>query len=241
MFSTRPFIRAEWRNLVFLNFEIDPQILTPYVPQGTQLDTWEGRTYVSVVGFLFMNTRVLGVPLPFHQSFEEVNLRFYVRRDCPNECRRGVVFIREIAPRRTIALAARILYNENYLRLPMTHRIKHQNDRIESVTYNWRYEDRDCSLHLETASQTMELQVGSFDEFITEHFWGYAVQRNGRTLEYHVEHPRWRIAPASRASIDSEILTLYGPPFVQALSKPPASAAFADGSEVAIHRGTLVK
>ncbi len=74
------FLTAEWRHLAMLSYEIDPELLQPLVPRGTDLDTWQGRTYVSVVGFLFLRTRVLGIPVPFHRNFEEVNLRFYVRR-----------------------------------------------------------------------------------------------------------------------------------------------------------------
>ncbi|HEX8362069.1 MAG TPA: DUF2071 domain-containing protein, partial [Longimicrobium sp.] len=90
------FLAAEWRDLVMLNYEADPAALRPLVPAGTELDAWGGTTYVSMVGFLFLRTRVLGIPIPFHQDFEEVNLRFYVRRRGPEGWRRGVVFVREI-------------------------------------------------------------------------------------------------------------------------------------------------
>ncbi len=75
-----PFLTAEWRHLAMLNYEIDPVILRPFVPSGTELDSWNGKTYVSIVGFLFLKTRVRGLAIPFHQNFEEINLRFYVRR-----------------------------------------------------------------------------------------------------------------------------------------------------------------
>jgi uncharacterized protein len=103
-----------------LNYEVDAALLAPYIPSGLEIDYWQGRTYVSLIGFRFLNTRVLGFPIPFHRSFDEVNLRFYVRRE---ECR-GVVFIREIVPRAAIALVARRVYGENYVSLPMRHQIE---------------------------------------------------------------------------------------------------------------------
>src|SRR5688572_22928209 len=95
-------------------------MLAALVPHGTALDLWRGRCLVSVVGFRFLDTRVLGVPVPGHRDFDEVNLRFYVRRAHDDGAlRRGVTFVREIVPRRAIALVARATYNEPYCTLPM--------------------------------------------------------------------------------------------------------------------------
>jgi uncharacterized protein len=107
--ATAPFLRAEWRDLVMLNYEIDPDLLRSRIPAGTELDSWNGRTFVSIVGFRFLETRVLGVPIPFHRDFNELNLRFYVRRLAGDEWRRGVVFVKEVVPRRAIAWIARAL------------------------------------------------------------------------------------------------------------------------------------
>ena len=133
------FLTAEWRDLAMLNFEIAPDALAPYVPAGTELDSWNGKMFVSAVGFLFQKTRVLGIPVPFHRDFEEVNLRFYVRRKASGEWRRGVVFIKEIVPRRAIAAIARACYNENYVALPMSHRIEKVSGGTKAVCYSWRF------------------------------------------------------------------------------------------------------
>src|SRR5262245_60741200 len=122
----RRFLTAEWRHLVMLNYEIDPAALRARVPAGTELDSWNGKTFVSLVGFRVLRTRVLGVPVLFHRSsigkgisrtswgsFEEVNLRFYVRRRAPEGWRRGVVFVKEIVPKAAVAAVARWVYNEN--------------------------------------------------------------------------------------------------------------------------------
>lgn len=237
------FLTAEWRHLAMLNFEIDPRVLRPFVPAGTELDDWRGRTFISVVGFMFLNTRVLGVAIPFHRNFEEVNLRFYVRRKADDGWRRGVVFVKEIVPRRAIALTARMLYGEKYVALPMTHSIEVENNAAElpsSVSYSWRFRGRENRLELTVEGGADVAGEGSDAEFITEHYWGYARRRSGRTMEYQVEHPRWRIARASTARLDCDVEGLYGKQFVEFLNPPAASAFLADGSEVTVFKGALL-
>jgi uncharacterized protein YqjF (DUF2071 family) len=226
------FLTAEWRQLAMLNYEVEPTLLAPFVPAGTELDTWHGKTFVSLVGFQFLDTRVLGVPIPFHRHFEEVNLRGYVRRKADDGWRRGVVFIRELVPRAAIAFIARKFYNEPYLAVPMAHRVD-----LNSAEYSWRFNGRDQRLHVLTRGEPQELCVGSEAEFITEHYWGYTAQRNGSTLEYRVEHPRWRVRAAQSATLDCDLAELYGQPFVAALRGKPASAFLAEGSAVSVSRG----
>src|ERR1700733_8877671 len=138
------FLSAEWRYLVMLNYEVDPALLSPDVPAGTNLDFYDGKTFVSVVGFMFLSTKVLGLSIPMHRDFEEVNLRFYVYRKAPDGLRRGVAFIKEIVPRRGIAAIARLRYNENYVGLPMKHRIdtSEPNAAPKEVEYSWSFGGR---------------------------------------------------------------------------------------------------
>ena len=150
------FLIAEWRHLAMLNYELDAAVLKPHVPPGTELDSCEGVVYASLVGFLFLRTRVLGAAIPGHQNFEEVNLRFYVRRKEPGGWRRGVVFLKEIVPKRAIALLARGLYNENYVAMPMAHRL--EANRVE---YGWRYGGKWNHLAVEIAGEPCLAAPGS--------------------------------------------------------------------------------
>jgi uncharacterized protein YqjF (DUF2071 family) len=225
------FLTAEWRSLAMLNYEADPATLTPHVPAGTELDSYNGVFYVSVVGFLFLRTRVLGAPIPGHQDFEEVNLRFYVRRND----RRGVVFLTEIVPKRAIAAVARALYNENYVAMPMSHRLEGN-----LVEYGWRYSHVWNYLRLRTTGEPTLARPGSLEEFITEHYWGYTRQRDGGCLEYRVEHVPWRLWQSSAAELSCDADRLYGPEFAAILSGPPPSAFLAEGSPVAVHRGVRI-
>ncbi len=220
-----------------LNYEIAPSALAPYVPAGTELDLWKGRHLVSVVGFRFLRTRVLGIPIPFHRNFEEVNLRFYVRRKSDDGWRRGVVFIQEIVPRAAIAFLARTLYNEPYVALPMAHRIEVESGSLRSAEYSWRFRGRQNRVQLTVKGEALPLRKGSEAEFITEHYWGYNTQRDGSTMEYRVEHPRWRVWDAAAAQLDCDVAGIYGAQFTDCLSRPPSSAFLAEGSVVTVARG----
>jgi uncharacterized protein YqjF (DUF2071 family) len=232
------FLTAEWRYLAMLNYEIEPALLKPHVPAGTELDFWNGKTFVSVVGFLFLNTRVLGFPVPFHRNFEEVNLRFYVRRKAGGR-HRGVVFIKELVPRFMIALVARTLYNERYSALKMSHDVQKEaaNENVKAVIYKWRYRGTENSLEVVTEGKPSFVAENSEEEFITEHYWGYAAQRDGSTLEYKVEHPRWRVWQTSRAIVTADVAALYGEKFASCLAQRPSSAFLAEGSSVKVRRG----
>ncbi|QDT00422.1 YqjF family protein [Adhaeretor mobilis] len=140
--ESKPVLRAQWRQLVMINYEVDPEVVEPLVPAGTEIDFWEGKTYLSMVGFLFLNTRIFGLPIPWHINFEEVNLRFYVKRQGPEGWRRGVVFVRELVPRWAIAFVARKLYAEKYWSTRMSHDIRPSrkltlDQSPASATFRW--------------------------------------------------------------------------------------------------------
>lgn len=234
---TRPFLSAEWRDLAMLNYVVSPDLLRPFVPAGTELDEWHGTTYLSVVGFRFLSTRVLGFMVPGHRDFEEVNLRFYVRRPSPDGWRRGVVFIRELVPRRAIAWVARAWYNEPYRALPMRHAINRSRpDGSAIVQYEWKTDRQWEGLSVVTEGASLPLDSGSEAEFITEHYWGYTRQRRGSTLEYQVTHPSWRVAPCRSAQLRANVSALYGRQFEGVLSSSPQSAFLAEGSAIVVYR-----
>ena len=221
-----------------LNFVVDPAILAPLVPPGIELDFENGETFVSVVGFLFLDTRLLGVPIPLHRDFEEVNLRFYVRKKSADTWRRGVVFVRELVPRRAIALVARAFYGEHYFALPMKHDIEHV-DLTVSVEYSWRRGRKWELLKMSGSGEPQSIPAGSHAEFITEHYWGYTCVR-ADCSEYRVEHLRWKIWKADTFELRAEVATLYGEQFAETLSQVPRSAFIADGSPIEIWRREIL-
>lgn len=239
----RPFLTAEWRQLALLNFDVEPDVLATYLPAGTELDQWHGRTFASLVGFRFLKTRVWGLAIPFHQNFDEVNLRFYVRRKTEEGWRRGVVFVRELAPRRAVAWAARLLFGENYLTVPMRSHAEAPNGdprAVRRIGYQWKHAGQAGRLALSIAGEGRTAEPDSLEEFIIEHYWGYSGGAGRATIEYRVDHPRWRLWPAREAHFEADVRRLYGERFVEALTAPPASAFMADGSPVALYRGVRI-
>jgi uncharacterized protein len=237
------FLTAEWRHLAMLNYEIDPAILEPFVPRNLELDFWNEKTYVSLVGFLFKKARIFGLSIPFHRNFPEVNLRFYVARHTGDGYRRGVVFLKEIVPRWGVACVARRFYGEKFVCLPLRATVdSHAASRNDlHMKYEW-HSGRDAySLTARSSAAPRRAVEGSLDEFIVDHFWGYSNSRDGRAIEYEVEHEPWLIRPANEVRFDGDAAALYGPDFAEALSKQPASAFLVDGSAVAVRAGRPVK
>jgi uncharacterized protein len=231
------FLSAEWRDLLMLNYEVDPAMLQKLVPAGTELDFFGGNTYMSLVGFRFCRTRLLGIlSIPFHTEFEEINLRFYVKRREGNEIRRGVVFIAEIVPKQAIAVTARWFYGENYFRRPMSHRVLINGSKLE-VEFSWGPENQRCKLQAQAVGAPTPPSEGSLEQFINEHYWGYSRQSDGSAVEYHVSHAPWKVWTAAHANFSGNASDLYGEELSRVLAKTPASAFIADGSSVQVFHG----
>lgn len=230
------FLTAEWRRLAIVNYEASPDLLQRFLPRGVELDLWQGRCLVSVVGFQFRDTRLHGIPIPFHRNFPEVNLRFYVRRRVGDEVRRGVVFIRELVPRRAIALVARALYNEPYLAVPMT-----ESDDGARVQYAWTHAPGPGRVAVTTEGLPSLPSADSEEAFIVEHYWGYTRQRDGGTLEYQVEHPPWRVWSGVAGEFQGDIDALYGSEFRPVLEASPVSALVAEGSPIRVRHGVPLR
>ena len=241
------FLSAEWRKLIMMQYEVSPEILRKRLPQGLELDLYEGRCFVSLIGFLFDRVRLLGVPPPFHTRFEEVNLRYYVRRPMPDgSYRRGVVFLREIVPRPMITLLARALYGEAYATAPTAHRWSSQGPDARAVRhgqlpleieYEWKHRGLWQRLGVRAGNTRETMPEGSLEEFITEHYWGYTPRRGGGTAEYAVEHARWEVFPVHEYRVACNFGSLYGPDFADMVDRAPEHVLLAEGAPVHIRWG----
>jgi len=229
-----PFLTAQWRNLVMFNYEVNPALLIDRVPTGTTLDFFQGKTYVSLVGFQFLESRILGAPIPFHQDFEEINLRFYVRCASGAEVRTGVVFICEVVPRAFVGGMARLLYREPYTIAPIKSEVRALGGASPAVTYEWEANGRWNRLSADAMGPGAPPAAGSLDEFLTVRHWGYNGQPRSDTLEYRVEHPPWTLWRASRSSVEAELQSLCGAELGRELNQP-ACVILAEGSPVTIY------
>jgi uncharacterized protein len=230
------FLTAEWRKLIMTNYVVPEDSLRPHLPAGTELDLYKGRCYVSLVGFLFQDVRLKSVPIPFHRTFEEVNLRFYVQHTKPTgERRRGVVFLRELVPRLALSIVANTIYGENYSTVPMRHQWDHNGEQL-SVGYRWKHKSRWNELRAKASEAPRPIEANSAEEFFTEHYWGYT-KRGKWTSEYQVLHPRWMIYPILEHSIEVDFGSLYGREFANLSNREPESILLAEGSAVEVRAG----
>ncbi|MEO7312063.1 MAG: DUF2071 domain-containing protein [Chitinophagaceae bacterium] len=234
------FLSARWEHLIMLNYEVPPEILEPFIPPYTELDLFEGKVIVSVVGFLFNHTKVLGIKWPFHTNFEEVNLRLYVKHFDGKIWKRGVAFISEIVPRHIIAWMANGLYNEHYKAMPTRHQRLETTTGVQ-VSYDWKFKDKWNSLSVAAENAPVLIQSGTEEEFIFEHYWGYNELNPKTTIEYGVEHPRWKVYPVTSFEASYDIENLYGQAFVPYLSVQPNSVFLAKGSRVIVRKPRFIR
>jgi hypothetical protein len=220
------FLTAKWQKLIMANYAVDPKILLPYLPKHTELDLFDGKAYVSLVGFMFLNSTIFGFPMPLMGSFEEVNLRFYVKRWVDNDWRRGVVFVNETVPYKVVALIANWLYKEHYTAIPTKHEwfTKGDNQHVN----NWN------DMQLKASCISQKMAIGSIEAFIFEHYYGYTKVDAASTIEYKIEHPSWEIYPIKNYSINCDFKAMYGAAFEHLKEVQPNSIMLAEGSDIAI-------
>ena len=229
------FLTAEWRKLAIANYSIDPEILTPFIPYKTELDLWNNKCYVSLVGFRFINTRLRGFAIPFHRHFEEVNLRFYVRYKDAGEWKRGVTFIKEIVPKRTLTYVANTIYNEKYITLPTKHLWAVEKDQLK-VSYHWKLKNEWNDFAVTAINSPGIIKQGSEEEFITEHYWGYTQIDGKCTSEYGVEHPKWEVYPVVDSAIKVSFDKIHGDAFAFLNTQAPDSVMLAEGSKICVRK-----
>jgi len=233
--TKRTFLTAEWKNLLMFNYVVEPALVDRFVPHGTELDSFAGQTYISLIGFEFNRTCIAGARVPFHQSFEEVNLRFYVKR----EDRRGVVFIRELVPKPAVVAIARAMFGENYACTQMSHSIQVSGESV-NAEYTFGAGKTRCTMRIQTDAFPYLPADDSLAQFITEHYWGYARRNDRAALEYEVQHPRWLVRNASQFEFSGDATSFYGAEFADNLRRPPDSAFLAEGSAVTVFRGVRI-
>jgi uncharacterized protein len=229
------FLTAKWQDLVMANYKVDQSLLTGFLPKHTTLDLHEGDCYVSLVAFKFLDTKVLGIPVPFHTNFEEVNLRFYVKREMKDEVRRGVVFVKEIVPKAAISFVAKTIYGEPYETWQMSNK---KSDG--ELGYFWSKDKVKNRVNIEYKENLGIPPAGSHREFIIEHYWGYTKRNANRTDEYKVEHPKWEVFNVNYAEIEVDFGKTYGERFGFLTEQEPNTIFLAKGSEVAVYKGEKI-
>ncbi len=230
----KTFLTANWENLIMANYEISPDVLTPYLPHGVELDFYNNKTFVSLVGFMFKKTSLFKIPIPLLGTFEEINLRFYVKRRDGNTIKRGVVFINETVPYKPVAWLANKLYKEHYIAIPTKSEIT-TVDANKNICYQWKINNRWNKLEVNALVNKTNMLPNSMEEFIFEHYYGYTRLNHQRSQEYKVNHPRWYIHEVLNYSIDCDFLSMYGNNFAFLNNREPESVIIAEGSQVRVN------
>ena len=226
------FLKANWENIVMANYEVDPSILKPYLPKGVELDYYKYKTYVSLVGFMFRKTRLFEIPIPFFGSFEEVNLRFYVRRLEGKKIKKGVVFINETVPFKIVALLANKLYKEHYISIPTKNTYVLNSNK--NIVYEWKKNNNWNSITVNSEIAQQKIAPDSIEEFIFERYFGFTKLDKDNSQEYRIAHPKWVTNNIVSHDIRCDFGAMYGSAFANLNSKAPDSIILAEGSSVTI-------
>lgn len=227
------FLKAKWENIIMANYEIAPEILEPFLPKGVNLDLFDGKCYVSLVGFMFKKTKLFNIPIPYFGTFEEINLRFYVVRKEENQIKRGVVFINETIPYPIVAWMANKLYKEHYTVVPTKHQIN-CDDSTQKVNFEWLLNKKWKSIYVEASNEAAAMKKDTLEQFIYEHYYGYTKIDEDKTEEYKLQHPSWNTYKVLDYKIECDFEAMYGKAFSVLNYTKPEAVFIAEGSAVAI-------
>jgi len=227
------FLRANWENLIMANYEIDPSVLEQYLPKGVELDIYNNKTFVSLVGFMFKKTSLFGIPIPFFGSFEEINLRFYVRKIENRKIKKGVVFINETVPFKIVALLANKLYKEHYISIPTKNSIVISDHK--HLKYEWKINNKWNAIAVKADTNQYEITKDTIEEFIFERYFGFTKLSDTSTQEYKIHHPKWMTHKIINSHIDCDFGSMYGDSFSGLNNQKPDSIILAEGSQVSVN------
>ena len=228
------FLKANWEHIIMANYEIDPKILLPFLPKGVELDLFNGKCYISLVGFMFKNTKLFTIPIPFLGSFEEINLRFYVIRKDQNQIKRGVVFINETIPYKMVAWMANKLYKEHYTVVPTKHKIRTTTTN-QKIKFQWLLNRKWNSIYVESEVKSNVMKNDSLEKFIYEHYYGYTKIDENKTEEYQLQHPSWNVHKVNDFRINCDFEAMYGYSFSVLNQTVPTDVFIAEGSSVKVN------
>lgn len=226
-------LTCEWRKLAFANYIVPTEVVEKHLPPHTKIDFYNGNCFLSLVGFQFKNVKVAGAKMPFHTDFEEINLRFYVRRFDGQQWRKGTVFISEIVGKPALSVLANSVFNENYQTLPTRQEVTETTGEIQAG-YSLFYDNHWHHLKVHCGTLASPVAENSESEFIIHRLWGYGTHNHQETNEYKILHPAWPTYEVREYSVDVDFAKVFGPEFSMLTSATPHSVILAEGSSVTV-------
>tara|TARA_B100000809_G_scaffold118758_1_gene117075 strand:- start:46028 stop:46750 length:723 start_codon:yes stop_codon:yes gene_type:complete len=229
------FLKANWLRLASANYIIDPAILDKHIPNGTLLEAHNGKHYVSLVGFRYCETRLLNIRVPYHHIFEEINLRFYVKREIsPGNWRSEVAFAKLFFPKKALTLVAKYIYKENYETLNMRHSwTEKENHLLTSYGLhkkNWH------NFEIQSDKKSRKVASDSSEFFFSKHYWGTSQIDHRSSTVYEIEHPDWEAYDIVDSNVSFDFNTIFGSEFKHLTNTQPDSVHLFKGSEVIVNK-----
>jgi uncharacterized protein len=223
---SRVVMKQEWRDLLFLHWEVAVDEVQRRLPKGLVVDTYEGKTYLGLVPFTMKNVRPIWFPaVPWLSHFHETNVRCYVRDQAG---RVGVYFFSLEAANPVAVKLARWLFKLPYHWAKM--RMKREGSEIiySSERLNYPPLPAHCRLRYGPKPDTelVVATVGTLEYFLIER---YLLFTPGETVySGRVSHPPYQFQIADYSGLDQNLTDAVG----FQLDEPPLLAHFSPGVKV---------
>ena len=203
-----------WHDLLFLHWPVRPELIRPLIPEGLELETFDGSAWIGIVPFRMTGVRPRYVPEVAALAFPELNVRTYVW----TPGRSGVWFFSLDAANRIAVRAARSFYGLPYYDAQMTVRseretVHYQSSRLEKTPAAAEF---DASYR--PVGPVYRSALGTIDRWLTDRYCLYAVDRSGRLAYAEIHHAPWPLQPAE---VELRVNTMTDPLAIKLPNTPP--------------------
>jgi uncharacterized protein YqjF (DUF2071 family) len=210
----RPAGFQRWRTLAFLHWETPAAAVQALLPEGLEVDTFEGRAYVGVVPFTMRDVSPWWSPsVPGVSNFHELNVRTYVHVGG----RPGVWFFSLDAESSIAVIAARTGWHLPYFRASMDLSESDGEVRYRSRRLWPGPKPADLDVRYRVGDPLGDAVPGSFEHFLAERYLLFAT--NGAVLRSgQVHHRPYPLHRAEVIEVRESVVAAAGLP---ATSGPP--------------------
>lgn len=217
-----------WRDLLFLHWRVPPENLAPSIPDGLEIETFDGSAWIGIVPFLMRGVRPRFLPtFPGLSDFHELNVRTYVVDEAG---RPGVWFYSLDADQ---SLAVRIA--RRFFHLPYEHaRMSHQVSGDETIDYACCRKGRatPSEFRYRPLGSPREATPGTLEFFLLERYLLYSWDaRRERLFEGRVHHRPYPFQNVTLERHDALAIEWDG---LRSVVGPPVHAAFSAGVDVEV-------
>ena len=199
-----------WRSLLFLHWSFPSEVIRPLLPQGLELDTFDGQAYVGLVPFTMRSIRPRGLPaLPWLSYFHETNVRTYVHHEGKDP---GVWFFSlDAANPVAVALARAWFHLPYYLaRMSLTTdptkgTLTYASRRVRPTSPNPAV----VSISCKPTGDPRPAMIGTRDHFLLERYFLYAAYHD-QLFRGQVHHTPYPVQTAEVDALEESLLKAAG-------------------------------